>query len=640
MATPLRFVFLPAPSIFAPCDVVLLSFGQLALPDCHGTWSAVLQDADAFLHDAAGVEPLAAPPPQVAPHDILARIILQLQRAAGYAVDWYRHLGRIGPVVQGELLAVECANVGSARVQVDLAVQLLQAMVQRQNGNPDPQQENRLREAVASFPDVNRSYGGTQKFRLIMAVARRLGIPFDVPVQGMELLHLGQGAKRRNVFSHHPHKTGFAEWKFSVNKFASAQLMGRAGLPVCRNFLATNADQAVSLAKSIGFPVVIKPNRSDFGIGVSLYLNSEVEVRHAFAQARRISEVVVEPHLDGTNYRLLVMYGRVVAAVRQSPAQVTGDGSRSVRDLVAAVNSSRTAFLSGSLRKITLDAEAERILGTQGYALDDVPPDGTKVLLRHHSNLSVGGTMERVTDQVHPDNAAMAVRAARVMYLDVAGIDFVTPDISASWTNGAGHIIEINTTPGFIMGLPDGELQELFLRGMFPDGDDGRIPIIYVVDEGDHGDLLATLCTMLARAGHCPVLATPQEISLNGEHLCGPTESLARRLTAALSDPKATAAVVELSLEDIVRNGLCLDRCTLAVFGPGSSARPERDPQSVAAAALLASAAQAVAVSAGDALLPTIEENGGSAPIWRVVEAGAGRAAWRAAVAEALRSQT
>lgn len=642
------FRFVPAPNVFADRDVVLLSIGETGETLIEGSWDALLGQAVSFIDEALGprLAAKAAERPfdiedgrQITFEDIVAQSVLKLQRAAGYDVAWYRQVDA-SPVLQGNLLAIDCASRGTLRIQLELALRVFHGVVARAVGALAPEAEKRLAAEVSNFPATDEQRGGSEDFRLMIEAARRRGIPLAIPLPSLELLQLGHGAKRRVVYEHFPQGEDYTRVRFSVNKFASSRLLREAGLPAQRNMVTLSEEQAVSAARDIGFPVVIKPNRGDYGVGINVLLQNEEDVRRAFKTVVSHQDVLVEGHVEGGNHRLLVMYGQFVAAVQQFPAQIKGDGRLSVRELVDAVNADRTGDLTTSYRKIAIDEDALRILKSQGYGLDDVPAAGAKVLLRIHSNLSVGGTMENVTQSVHPDNREMAVRAARVMGLNVAGIDFITTDVSKSWVDVGGRIIEINSTPGFILGWPEGQLEDHFLSGMFPEGEDGHIPTVYVVDEDAEGALIRSIGQELEKAGHSVAIASPDSVHLGATVLSRGKKSLLQRLNVVFAEPLVTAAVVQVSLSEIVREGLGLGRCALAVFGPGSAKQAERDRPSLAAARLLASVSQGVVVADSDGLAEQMAESCDAAAVWRV-EGGPDDArveAWQVAVTRALRA--
>ena len=213
---------------------------------------------------------------------------------------------------------------------------------------------------------------------------------------------------------------------------------------------------------------------------------------------RRATEVLCERHIRGADHRLLVVGDRVVAAALREPAQVFGDGEATVAELVERVNRDprRSDGHGTVLSLIKLDAIALAILAEQGQTPDSVPAAGTRVLLRNTANLSTGGTATDVTDLVHPEVAARAVDAARVVGLDIAGVDVLAQDIRVPLEAQGGAVVEVNAGPGLRMHLEPSSgrprpVGEAICELLFPPGEDGRIPIVAVT--GGNGAVSAAI---------------------------------------------------------------------------------------------------------------------------------------------------
>ncbi|MFO1059752.1 MAG: hypothetical protein U1E53_22635 [Dongiaceae bacterium] len=408
----------------------------------------------------------------------------------------------------------------------------------------------------------------------------------------------------------------------------ASALFRASGVPAPRNQPVEDAEAAVRAAQALGLPVVVKPAATDHGTAVTVRLTDEAAIRQAFAAARRHGPVLVEEFIPGRNHRLLVMYGRFVSAVRQTPAEVTGDGRSSIRALVEAVNRTRSAGLSERWKKISLDAETERVLRDQGLRLEDVVPAGAAVRLRTQSNLSVGGTMENVTALVHPDNRALAERAAALIGLDVAGIDFISTDVACSWREVGGAICEINPTPGFVMGEAPGAMENLFLDGLFGPGEDGRLPAILLLDDDPARPLLAPLERLLAAAagtGTVVGVAAGGEVRIGGVPFAPGEPHPAAGIAVALGDPAVGAVLLAATSAEAAAGGLGLDRCSVAVIAAGGA-----DPRRVAAARLAAATADHVVIAADDPALAAL------APRPNLQAAAPGSAGLAAAAAQAL----
>ena len=206
----------------------------------------------------------------------------------------------------------------------------------------------------------------------------------------------------------------------------------------------------------MGYPLTVKPYDGNHGHGITANINDPSQLHSAYLKAIRYSrQVIVEKHIAGKDCRLLVVGDRLVAAAERRPACVVGNGVHTVAELVAAENENprRGVGHEKPLTRIRLDQTAEEILQRAGLTPESVPAEGEVVYLRENGNLSTGGTARDCTAEVHPANAAIAVRAAQLIGLDIAGIDLILSDIAQPLTTSNGAVIEVNACPGLRMHL-------------------------------------------------------------------------------------------------------------------------------------------------------------------------------------------
>jgi cyanophycin synthetase len=262
-------------------------------------------------------------------------------------------------------------------------------------------------------------------------------------------VQLGQGVYQQRIRATMTSKTGSLAVDVAGDKEQTNRLLAAAGLPVPKAVSVRAPEDALAAAGRIGFPVVVKPLDGNHGRGVQLDLRAEEEVAAAFpaaqAEARR-GWVVVESFVHGNDYRVLVIGGKMVAVAERVPAHVTGDGTRTVAQLVEETNADprRGVGHEKVLTRIRVDDAAVELVRAQGFELDDVPPKGTTVKLTLTGNMSTGGISIDRTDEAHPDNVEIAEEAARVVGLDIAGIDFIAPDIAEPVRETGGAIVEVN----------------------------------------------------------------------------------------------------------------------------------------------------------------------------------------------------
>lgn len=473
----------------------------------------------------------------------------------------------------GPNIVLHHRDVATADFAARVAVTLTGMAVHEQLASAATQPfSKRLEQTLAGYRQQWKAMAFAESSWRKIAEAERRNIPWRRLFAGERILQFGHGSRQVRSRDAMSEADSYIATYIATNKHLASELLRSSGLPVPRSIATLDPDSARKAARDLGYPVVVKPAATDFGIAVSVNLQSDQEVAIAFEQARRHGLVLIEQHVRGTNHRLLVMHGKFHAAVRQDPAHVTGDGVHRIDQLVQLANRGRSDHLSADLKKISVDTEVIRILGRQGLGLASVPSPGRRVLLREHSNLSVGGSYQNVTDQVHPDNRLLAERAARAIGLKVAGIDFITTDITRSHLETGGMICEINPSPGFVMGQPGYKVEEAYFDGLFPNGTDARIPIIAVLSDRMEPELIAQIENAAQSHGHNAVTATPTFVRRPGQVLAAGNFRQFFSVHAALQDPAATAAIVQLTRRATIEEGLIFDRCDLAIVDEGSAA--------------------------------------------------------------------
>jgi cyanophycin synthetase len=423
-------------------------------------------------------------------------------------------------------------------------------------------------EAVAQLARLERRLGLGPTTGSIVAEARRRGIPV-MRLDDRSLIQLGWGARRQRVRASITGQTSFIGVDTASNKDLTKTLLDQAGVPVPRGQVVRSAAAAVQAARDLGCPVVVKPLDGNHGRGVSTHLTDADAVAAAFAVAAEISpRVVVETHVTGADHRILVVGGEVVAVAERAPAQVTGDGRSTIRELIAAVNADprRGDGHEQVLTKIKLDEALVAKLAAEGLTLDDRPAAGRTVVLRDTANISTGGTAIDRTDDIHPDNVCIAVRAAMTLGLDVAGIDFLTTDISRSAREIGGAVVEVNAAPGFRMHLQPAEgrprpVAPAVVRMLFPEGEDGRIPIFAVTGTNGKSTTGRMLAHILRQSGLTVGLTSTSGVYVNSERVLKADASGPKSARMVLRDPMVQAAVFEVARGGLLREGLAFDRC-------------------------------------------------------------------------------
>ena len=444
--------------------------------------------------------------------------------------------------------------------------------------------KDELAAAVARFLESERSHLPGQHNLPIARELDRRGIGWRWQSAAPECMLIGEARWRRRVNVTLTDQTSHLAGSIAEHKEQCTRLLAHHRMPVPRQRAARTLEAALAATREIGFPVVVKPLDRSGGVGVSVNLRTEEEVESAFARAIAESRtVVIESLLLGEDYRLLVIGGRMVAASRRLPAHIVGDGVQSVAALAAALNAeSRRRGPEALLRPIVVDGESHRLLAEQGLALDSVPAAGLRVWLRSAANRSQGGVTEDVTARVHPDNAWLAVRAARLIGLDVAGIDLIAPDIARSVLDGGGGgICEVNRRPALLThtsadNAPD--VAGALVDHVLGERAQTRVPIVVIVGGAAADAAAQAAAGRLTAAGLAVGLATAAGLVAAGLPLTDPGPGDPRRVRILVDDPNVSAIVVAATAERLGAMGLGHGRCDLALaVGEGETSDATRE---------------------------------------------------------------
>jgi cyanophycin synthetase len=404
------------------------------------------------------------------------------------------------------------------------------------------------------------------------AVAR--DIPF-IRLNSASLVQLGQGVHAQRIRATMTSKTGALAVDIAGDKDMTTRLLASAGLPVPKQEMVRSADAAVTAARRIGYPVVVKPLDGNHGRGVCLNLGSEGEVRAAFVTAEaesRHGQVIVESMVTGRDYRCLIVGGRMQAIAERVPAHVVGDGSHTVSELVEMTNADprRGVGHEKVLTRIKVDAAATDLVREQGFELDQVPPEGQMVKLALTGNMSTGGISVDRTFDAHPDNVEIAEEAARMIGLDVAGIDFICPDIASPVRETGGAICEVNAAPGFRMHTHPTVGEPQFIAKpvvdlLFPPGTPSRVPIVAVTGTNGKTTTSRMIAHIFKGLGRKVGMTSTDGIVIDERLVYKADASGPRSARMVLQNPRVDFAVMEVARGGILREGLGYDRNDVAV---------------------------------------------------------------------------
>ncbi len=394
----------------------------------------------------------------------------------------------------------------------------------------------------------------------------------DIPAirlsQG-NLVQLGYGAKQHRIWTAETDRTSAIAESISRDKDLTKRLLRSCGVPVPEGRLVESAADAWKAAEEIGGPVVVKPTDGNHGRGVFTNLTDRAEIEAAFEVAREEgSGVIVERFVLGLEHRLLVVGGRVAAAAKGELASVTGDGRSTIRELVASqLNSDprRGDTEDFPLNPVRMNSTVRIDLARQGYTPDSVPPVDATVLIQRNGNVAFD-----VTDRVHPDVAATAGLAARVVGLDIAGIDLVAEDVGRPLEEQGGAIVEVNAGPGLLMHLKPADgtprpVGRAIVDHLFPAGSDCRIPIVGVAGASHTTAIARLVAWMLHLSGKQVGLACESGLYLNRRQVQKGSAANWEAGQRLLVNRAVEAAVFENGARTILAEGLAYDRCQVGV---------------------------------------------------------------------------
>ncbi|MDE2617415.1 MAG: cyanophycin synthetase [Burkholderiales bacterium] len=406
----------------------------------------------------------------------------------------------------------------------------------------------------------------------IADAATARGIPYRRMTSG-SMIQFGWGSKQRRIQAAEMDVTSAISESIAQDKELTKKLLASAGVPVPLGREITSAEEAWAAAGEIGLPVVIKPKNGNQGKGVTVNITTREQLLKAYAAASEFdNEILVERFLPGNDFRLLVVGNKLVAAARRDPPTVVGDGVHTIRALVEQVNQDprRGTGHSTSLTKIRFDDIALACLAGQGLNADSVPASGRRVSLRHNANLSTGGSATDVTDDVHPEVAHRAIIAAKMVGLDICGVDMVCDNILQPLEETGGGVVEVNAAPGLRMHLSPSygkgrAVGEAIISTMFGEQDNGRIPLVAVTGTNGKTTTVRLIAHLLSQNKLCVGMTSTDGVYVGGERIDTGDCSGPKSARNVLQHPDVDAAVLETARGGMLREGLAFDRCDVAV---------------------------------------------------------------------------
>jgi len=402
--------------------------------------------------------------------------------------------------------------------------------------------------------------------------AESRNIPY-IRLNDQSLVQLGYGVYQKRIQATTTANTNMIAVDIAANKHATKKLLGDMGVPVPKGYRIRDIDELEKTLESVGYPAVIKPLDGNHGRGATVGIKTLEAAQTGFEKAKEYSRyVIVEQQLQGSDFRALVVNNRLIAVAERVPAHVVGDGESTIEQLIEKTNADprRGYGHEKVLTQIETDGQTMRCIRSSGYELDSVLPKDEILYLKTTANISTGGTAIDRTDEVHPHNAFLFERIARIIGLDVAGIDVIAPNVSDKLSENGGGIIEVNAAPGFRMHLAPSEgigrnVAEHVIDMLYPTGSPSRIPIISITGTNGKTTVTRLIAHVLRGGGLTVGYTTTDGTYIQNQQIVQGDNTGPVSAQLVLKDPTVQVAVLETARGGIIRAGLGFDHCDIGV---------------------------------------------------------------------------
>ena len=473
---------------------------------------------------------------------VIEHVALEMQSLAGRSCGFGRT--RSVPGQKGVYNVVFAYQVESAGVYAaKAAVRLIEAL---KNDQPYDLQKD-----IDALIAINKNEGVGPSTQSILNAAKKRGIPYK-RLDENSLIMFGQGVNQRLIEATMASTTSSVGVDIASDKEATKKLLTKNFVPVPEGSVISNEEELKKEIAAIGFPVAIKLLNGNQGRGITTNINTKAEALVAFNKAKEISkQVIIERFIKGMDYRFLVINYKLEAVAKRTPAMIMGDDHSTIQRLIDKVNSdpNRGDGHEKTLTKIKIDAQTLSILAGKNLILDSVLPDGEILFLKDTANLSTGGVARDVTASVHPNNVFLAERIARLMNLDICGIDIIAEDITQPITQKTGAIIEVNAGPGFRMhlsptqGIPR-NVGEAVIKMLYPNGASSRIPIVAVTGTNGKTTTTRLIAHIAKNAGKNVGYTTTEGIYIQDQQIYSGDCSGPISAEVVLRDPSVDFAIL------------------------------------------------------------------------------------------------
>ncbi|MDQ6756810.1 MAG: cyanophycin synthetase, partial [Bacteroidota bacterium] len=493
---------------------------------------------------------------------IIEHVALELQTLAGMDMGFgrTRTTGKHGEYFVVFDYMEEEAGVYAAKAAYNLVTSLINNS--EYDLESDIQKLREIRENTRLGPSTGS----------IVEEAEKRGIPY-IRLNKQSLVQLGYGIHQKRIRATIAGTTSSIGVDIAGDKEETKNLLSAAQIPVPKGRLIYPDETAQDALEVAGFPFVLKPLHGNHGKGATTNITTLEHAEKALEIARGYDRYVIcEQFITGFDFRVLVINYKFVCAALRTPAAITGDGEHSIQWLVDETNkdSRRGYGHEKVLTQIKVDHFTMIMLEGKGYTLESIPTKDEIVLLKPTANLSTGGTSADVTDEVHPENIFMAERIAKIIGLDICGIDIIASDLKKPLSENGGAVLEVNAAPGFRMhvepseGLPR-NVAEPVVDMLYPNRANGRIPIIAIT--GTNGKTTTSRLTahICKTAGHKVGFTTSDGVYIQNQMMMKGDCTGPKSAEFVLKDPTVDLAVLECARGGILKNGLAFSHCDIAI---------------------------------------------------------------------------
>lgn len=501
---------------------------------------------------------------------VIEHIALELQTLAGMYVGFGRTFGAHEFGVYQVIFAYEIEEAGIFAAKA--AYKIAKCFAEGKN-------YTKLDKDLKNLKNIHEKLKLGPSTEALLDEALKRNIPFS-RFKDSALITFGHGEKQKKIWAAISSDTSAIGVDIAAHKQITRQILYENFLPVPEGNIVTSVAKLKAAIVNLGFPVVIKPYNGNHGRGISCNINSIEQAIEGYNLAKKISsKVIIEKYIQGFDYRFLVVNYKVVAVAKRTPAHVIGDGVKSIEELIADINShpDRGMGHEKPLTKIKIDKTTLNILIEQNLSLSSIPARGAIIYLKYAANLSSGGSAQDVTASVHPLNIKIIERAARMVNLDLCGVDIIAQDITKPLydaldpKNLNGAIIEINACPGLRMHLnprigANQNVAKLIMDKLYPAPQDATIPIVAVTGTNAKTTVVRLISHIAKTAGKKVGFTTTDGIYINDELICSGDCSGPDSARIVLGEPLVDYAVLECARGGILRAGLGFNECAISVI--------------------------------------------------------------------------